>query len=1024
VNNAQTTYTYGSGSCGNSFATSVVGPLSLSKSLAWNCTGGVETSVIDENGNTSSVGYTDPFFWRPNFTTDQASNITNITYTPASGSVGPSVESSLLFGSSSTTDNLLTADGLGRTIVSQVKEGPVSGIYDSVETDFNIDGGVDRTTLPYAGAAGQTTSTWPGKNITYDGLGRINEVTDSGGGWFQYFYSQNDVMIEHGPAPTGENTKTRQYEYDSLGRLASVCEVTSLTGAGSCAQKGNTENGYLTTYTYNVLNQLTGLTQNAQSSSQKQTRAYAYDWLGRMTSETNPEAGNVSYAYTYDTDSTCGTSEGDLVKKVDAAGNVTCYTYDALHRVNSAIVSSGIYLSSTPSKYFVYDSATVNGIAMGIVKGRLAEAYTCVSTCSSKITDIGLSYTVRGEVSDSYESTPNSGGYYHVKQTYWANHAPEAVSAQYGSSSIPGFPTITYATDGEGRIYSTSVSSGNNPLSSTSYNYASEPTAVNFGSSDTDAFTYDPNSNRMTQYKFNVNGQSVTGALTWNAIATLESLVITDPFYSAGNQTCSFTHDDLARISSANCGSPWSQTFSYDAFGNLSKSGTQSFLPTYSYLTNHMTLIGSSTPTYDANGNVTNDFVHSYAWDANARPVTADGVGLTYDALGRIVEQNKSGAYYQMVYAPAGEKLMILQQGTLQKAFVPLPGASTAVYTSSGLAYFRHSDWLGSSRFASTWARSMYYDGAYGPFGEAYAQSGTTDLSFTGMNQDTAANLYDFPAREYGIQGRWPSPDPAGLSAADPTDPQTINRYAYVRNNPLSLVDPTGMEDSDCDFWYGCTVGGGGGGSGAGGGAGGIPGGAGIGYGGLPCSGVAIGADPFSDPCSAGALIGAVEGGSFSPPNTPGQCFYLNNSGTGKEPTDNNSTEGGCQLTGGVFVPASTDLNTFLTTIYADPDSDNIAIVGPGFGGGIVEVIGSPGGDIQVGIDAGAFGLPSTNGWDSIYQSFGSCYGNYISEQAAAGAASGLLWDKAMGAQGGGGTALGFASGTLWGVVTGPFECW
>ena len=67
---------------------------------------------------------------------------------------------------------------------------------------------------------------------------------------------------------------------------------------------------------------------------------------------------------------------------------------------------------------------------------------------------------------------------------------------------------------------------------------------------------------------------------------------------------------------------------------------------------------------------------------------------------------------------------------TLSKAFVPLPGGGTAVYTSSGLAYYRHSDWLGSSRFASTPSRTMYSDVAYAPFGETYAQAGTTDPSF------------------------------------------------------------------------------------------------------------------------------------------------------------------------------------------------------------------------------------------------------------------------------------------------------
>jgi RHS repeat-associated protein len=87
---------------------------------------------------------------------------------------------------------------------------------------------------------------------------------------------------------------------------------------------------------------------------------------------------------------------------------------------------------------------------------------------------------------------------------------------------------------------------------------------------------------------------------------------------------------------------------------------------------------------------------------------------------------------------------------------------------------------------------------AYGPFGEAYAQTGSADLSFTGMNQDTVSNLYDFPAREYGVQGRWPSPDPAGISSAKLTDPQSWNRYAYVRNSPLTSVDPTG--EDGCEF--------------------------------------------------------------------------------------------------------------------------------------------------------------------------------------------------------------------------------
>ena len=132
---------------------------------------------------------------------------------------------------------------------------------------------------------------------------------------------------------------------------------------------------------------------------------------------------------------------------------------------------------------------------------------------------------------------------------------------------------------------------------------------------------------------------------------------------------------------------------------------------------------------------------------------------------------------------------------TLTKAFIPLPSGAEAVYTSSGLAYYRHKDWRGSSPLATTPSRTKYYDVAYAPFGESYNPSGTTDLNFTGDNQDMFAGLFDTPNREYQPnQGRWLSPDPAGIAVVSPINPQSWNRYAYVGNNPLSLIDPDGLD--------------------------------------------------------------------------------------------------------------------------------------------------------------------------------------------------------------------------------------
>jgi RHS repeat-associated protein len=132
--------------------------------------------------------------------------------------------------------------------------------------------------------------------------------------------------------------------------------------------------------------------------------------------------------------------------------------------------------------------------------------------------------------------------------------------------------------------------------------------------------------------------------------------------------------------------------------------------------------------------------------------------------------------------------------------------------------YYRHSDWLGSNRLTSTATAptSRYFSTAYAPFGEQYATSGTADASFTGQDQETVSSLYDFLARRQSpSQGRWVSPDPAGRGAVTLTKPQSWNRYAYVLNNPLSLVDPLGLDDC----WGGgdCTMksddGGGGGGT-------------------------------------------------------------------------------------------------------------------------------------------------------------------------------------------------------------------
>lgn len=63
---------------------------------------------------------------------------------------------------------------------------------------------------------------------------------------------------------------------------------------------------------------------------------------------------------------------------------------------------------------------------------------------------------------------------------------------------------------------------------------------MTLGLNDPDASACDGNAGRMTQYKFNLNGSSVMGNLTWNANGTLQQLAIRDPFKASNQRTCGY----------------------------------------------------------------------------------------------------------------------------------------------------------------------------------------------------------------------------------------------------------------------------------------------------------------------------------------------------------------------------------------------------------------------------------------------------------------------------------------------------
>ena len=292
----------------------------------------------------------------------------------------------------------------------------------------------------------------------------------------------------------------------------------------------------------------------------------------------------------------------------------------------------------------------------------------------------------------------------------------------------------TFLPDGEGRPFSATYNTSTpmDWVTSTLY-YPSNPnsTTVMYGDSDTDVYTFDATTGRMNQFQFTVKGtttQTLTGTLGWNANWTLANLGITDQFTPANTQFCSYAYDNLARINNVSCLNSsnttiWNQSFTLDAFGNLSKSGTTTFAASYllanGTTNNREQSVASCMPTYDANGNLTKDCVNSdlYAWNADGRPTTLDGEPITFDAFGGEVEfaPASGSTHTQILYSPIG-KLGTMNGQTAVTIRVPLPGGSTAelLGATAGTRHILHSDWLGSARLSTNYTgQTVANDTAY-----------------------------------------------------------------------------------------------------------------------------------------------------------------------------------------------------------------------------------------------------------------------------------------------------------------------
>ena len=210
---------------------------------------------------------------------------------------------------------------------------------------------------------------------------------------------------------------------------------------------------------------------------------------------------------------------------------------------------------------------------------------------------------------------------------------------------------------------------------------------------------------------------------------------------------------------------------------------------------NQFTTTGFS---YDASGNVLADGTNTYAWNAESEIKTAAGVNYTYDGDGDRVQKSNGKIYW----FGAGSEILDESDlsGNFTDEYVYFGGKRIAHRVVSGNAiYYYAEDFLGSSRVMTTSTGTVCYDADFYPFGGERVVTNTCpqNYKFTGKERDAETNNDDFGARYYSSQfGRWISPDwsaiPAPVPYANLTNPQTLNLYSMVNDNPETFSDLDG----------------------------------------------------------------------------------------------------------------------------------------------------------------------------------------------------------------------------------------
>jgi len=586
-----------------------------------------------------------------------------------------------------------TTDPLGRPVLTEQTEDGTN--YTISAKNAYLDMGRATLTSSPMRAAAASTDSWT--RVTKDSGGRVSEVATFGGatqpawtgtagvftGAVTSTYDANFTTV------TDQAGKLRRSMVDAFGRLRRVDEPDNANSLGSTAAPVQP-----TSYTYNVLGNLTTVTQGSQ------TRTFTYDSLSRLRTAVNPESGTVSYQYD---------DNGNPLVKTDARGVSTHFAYDSINRVtrrwyngsnlltatthNNPALPAGV--GATDEVKFYYDTQALPTGAppytRGSAIGRLvAQTYGSGSNGDYYAYDVlgrpTLKIQQMGTVNYQLSATYYLSGAVNVL-TYPSGHTVTHTNDLAGrlftlGGNLGDGATRTYAT---GILYSALGGMVKEQFGTTTapvynklfYNSRGQLAEIRESTSYTGPNDFDANRGAI------INSYSAlcTGLCSGSSMSDNNGNLLKQDIQipSVATRTQSYDYDSLNRLKSArevmSSVEQWKQQFTYDRWGNRTIDtgvtyglGINNKAFTVNTANNRLGVPVGQTGvmTYDNAGNLTTDTytgMGGRTYDAeNKMTQAADNTGqvsrYTYDSEGKRVKRQVASSQEEwQIYGFAGELL-------------------------------------------------------------------------------------------------------------------------------------------------------------------------------------------------------------------------------------------------------------------------------------------------------------------------------------------------------------------------------